>query len=170
MSEDIPTLLSIAQIAGVFVGFAALVSVLRDRSGGTPGVAEMTQLSGAVMPGLVVVVAGLIPVVLARYPISTPVVWRLSCAGFLIIIWLLVLSYGRSLELVREAFRAAPVSTSVVWFVLEPIVQIPLVLGMLGFLPSLAPAFYLTALVVNLAQAAFMFSQLVVSITLSLRR
>lgn len=169
MSEEIPTLLSIAQIAGVFVGFAALVSVLGGRPDGAPRVLELGRFRGVVGAGVLVVVASLLPVVLGRYPISEPVVWRLSCAGFLILIWLLILSSRQSVDVMREMIRGSPVSFILLVLVLEPVIQVPLALGLLGLLPSLASAFYLTALIVNLCQAAFVFSQLVLSDAFSLR-
>jgi hypothetical protein len=51
----------------------------------------------------------------------------------------------------------------VFWGVLEVAIQVPLLLAVLGVLPDLAPAFYTTALVVHLFQAAFVLGQFVYS-------
>jgi hypothetical protein len=44
---------------------------------------------------------------------------------------------------------------------LELPVQVPLILSVLGIRPDLQPAFYLTALVFNLFEAAFVLAQFV---------
>jgi hypothetical protein len=58
MTEDAVLFITIAEIAGVFVGFAALISVTR-RSEIQP--AQLGQMRAVVTIGLVVVVAALIP-------------------------------------------------------------------------------------------------------------
>jgi hypothetical protein len=49
------------------------------------------------------------------------------------------------------------------WILLELPLQIPLILILLGLRPDLEPAFYLTALMFNLFEAAFVLAQLVYS-------
>lgn len=45
------------------------------------------------------------------------------------------------------------------WVFLEIPIQVSLVLAILGVAPSLAPAFYVTALVLNLFEAAMMLAR-----------
>ena len=47
------------------------------------------------------------------------------------------------------------------WVLFEIPIQVPLVLTLLGIASSLAPAFYITALVLNLFQGAFLLARLV---------
>ena len=60
MIEDTELFLSLAEIAGVFVGFGALISITRKG-----GAAELVHLRGVVVGALLVVAAALIPVALA---------------------------------------------------------------------------------------------------------
>jgi hypothetical protein len=47
------------------------------------------------------------------------------------------------------------------WAFLELPIQVPLALALLGVAPALAPAFYVTALVLNLFEAALLLARLV---------
>jgi hypothetical protein len=127
MSGDIDTLLAIAEIAGVFVGFAALVSV-------------------------VVIVGALIPVAFNRYGLSESTVWRTSSGILFVLNWIQILYVGRVTRGDRSAHSQRRGLSAAVWS-LEPVYQLSLLLCIAGVWSPLAPAFYLTALVVALAQA-----------------
>jgi hypothetical protein len=47
------------------------------------------------------------------------------------------------------------------WLLLELPIQVPLVLTLLGLFPDLEPAFYTTALVFHLFEAAYVLARLV---------
>ena len=73
--QDTELLLSLAEIAGVFVGFAALISV---RSGGASDPHEVVYMRAVVWMGLMTIVAALTPVTLGRYALAEHQVWALS--------------------------------------------------------------------------------------------
>lgn len=65
----------LAEIAGVFVGFGALIAV---RSGGASGRVEVGFTRGMVAMGVVVIMAGLAPVTLGFFELAEHQVWALS--------------------------------------------------------------------------------------------
>jgi hypothetical protein len=151
--------LSIAEIAGVFVGFGALISFMGQR-----GPATRVALRNVVAIGLLVLVASLVPVGLSHYGLVGRVLWGWSSAAFLLFIWTTILGVFRDLEHREWAIadaKANPALAILFWVVLEIPIQVPLVLAILGVAPSLAQAFYVTALVLNLFQAAFVLARLV---------
>ena len=162
MIEDTELFLSLAEIAGVFVGFGALISITRKG-----GAAELVHLRGVVLGALLVVAAALIPVALARYSLDPSTVWSTSSIAFLVLIWTSVLAPMRdsaTRTTMRSHLRSNPAGVTFV-LCLEVVVQVPLVIALLGWYPALSAALYTTALVVNLLQAAFALSQLVLSQT-----
>jgi hypothetical protein len=159
VDHDIDLFLSIAEIAGVFVGFGTLISLSRERA-----VEARAPLRAVVTIGLVVLVAALLPVGMARYGLADRVLWGGSSAVFLLIIWVTLL--GSFLDPAHQAWLRADVKANpglalFFWVFLEIPIQVPLVLAILGVAPRLAPAFYVTALVLNLFEAAFVLARLV---------
>ena len=73
--------LELAGIAGVFVGFGALIAV---RSGGASDLFEVVWMRGVVSIGLLAVLTALAPVVISRYGLTEHEVWALSSALFLV--------------------------------------------------------------------------------------
>ena len=74
--------LSIAEIAGVFVGFGALISLLRDHQE-----EGRVMLHAVIANGLVVLVAALIPVALSQYGLTGRALWGSSSGAFLVLCW-----------------------------------------------------------------------------------
>ena len=74
MSEDVDTLLAIAEIAGVFVGFAALLTIVGRRTEAIDRSRVGFLLATMVLVSVVVIVAALVPVVLNRYGLSQSLV------------------------------------------------------------------------------------------------
>ena len=70
MSEDINTLLAIAQIAGVFVGFAAVGTVVGNTGTNKSRDADVFRLINIALISTMVIAASLIPIVFNRYGIS----------------------------------------------------------------------------------------------------
>jgi hypothetical protein len=164
MERDIDLFLSIAEIAGVFVAFGALISVARDRTHEDP--LQLRGVVGVVTIGLVVLVAALLPVALARYGLTGRALWGWSSGGFLLLIWVAIsrlLLDPEHGQWMKGDARSHPAITVFFWIFLEAPIQIPLVLAILGVAPALAPAFYVTALVLNLFEAAFVLARLVFS-------
>jgi hypothetical protein len=75
--QDTDLFLSLVGIAGVFVGFGALISV---RSGGPREVDEVSTIRWVVSLGIWVVIAALAPVIVSRYDIAGQELW-LVCAS-----------------------------------------------------------------------------------------
>jgi hypothetical protein len=158
---ELDLFVTIAEIAGVFVGFAALISVT-GRDDIAPS--QLAQVRAVVTIGLVVVVAALVPVGLASYGLSDAALWRVSSLLFLVLVWaVIVLSLRRPENRTSSvAFaRASPALAGLFWGILEVAIQVPLLLAVLGVLPDQAAAFYTTALVVHLFEAAFVLGQFV---------
>lgn len=152
-----------AEIAGVFVGFGALISVTRRSE---IEATQLGQIRAVVTIGLVVMVAALIPVALDRYGVTGHSLWVISSLLFLAISWaVIVLSLRRpeNRQLVISQARSSPIKAVFFWLLLELPVQLPLFLIVLGLRPALDPAFYVTALVFNLFEAAFVLAQFVYS-------
>ena len=73
--QDADLLMELAAIAGVFVGFGALIAV---RSGGASDAFEVAWMRGVVALGLLAVLAAIAPVVISRYGLTEHQVWVLS--------------------------------------------------------------------------------------------
>lgn len=161
MTEDFSRFVTIAEIAGVFVGFGALISVTRRDQ---IALADLARLRAVVTIGLIVVVAALVPVGLGRYGLSGHVLWLSSSIVFLALIWAMIILSIRRPEhrrLTVAQARTSPAAASFFWIALEVPIQASLLLAILGKHPSLEPAFYTTALILHLAEAAFVLAQLV---------
>ena len=162
MIGDAELFVALAEIAGVFVGFGALISVTRR---GSAAISDRVQIRGVVLTGLLVVASALIPVGLERYSLDPDTVWRASSIAFLLLIWTVFLVPLRNPADRRELlsqFKTEPMGL-VFLLCLEVAVQGPLVLVILGSFPASSPALYTTALIINLLQAALLLSQLVLS-------
>jgi hypothetical protein len=154
--EDVGLFLSIAEIAGVFVAFGALIGFSRD-----PDEEARAKLRTVVAIGLVVLVAALLPVALARYGLAHRALWGWSSGGFLAVIWIAIPALARDPDYrawLKRENRALLVTSLVL---LEVPIQIPLILAVLGIAPALAAAFYVTALVLNLFEGAVVLARLV---------
>ena len=82
------------------------------------------------------------------------------------LIWLVLLLALRSpkaKDALRASLEATPAAAAFYWLVLEASIQLPLVFNLIGFKSALASAFYTTALVVNLVQAAFLLAMVVLT-------
>lgn len=161
--EDPGLFVTIAEIAGVFVGFGALISATRRSE------VESEQLGGiraVVTIGLVVVVAAMVPVVLGQYGQTGQALWWLSSVIFLALSWSVIALSLRAPEnrrLLVSTARQRPVASVFFWIALEIPIQVPLVAAVLGLFPDQGQALYLTALAFHLFEAAFVLAQLVYS-------
>lgn len=161
--QDFSLLITIAQIAGVFVGFGALISAT-GRNGNDAS--QIGQIRAVVTIGLVVIVAALIPIGLGLYGIVGHTLWAVCSLVFLVLSWTVTvysLRRPENRELTFARARANPVMAVFFWILLEVPMQLPLILTVVGLFPDLEPAFYVTALVLNVFQAAFVLAQFVYS-------
>lgn len=159
MAVDTSAFLTIAEIAGVFVGFGALISITRRSEIPTP---QLARIQAVVTSGLLVVVAAVVPVALGAYGASGRGLWLTSALIYLVLNWtviFLALRRPSNRELARGQVRDTPIGAAIFWF-LELAIQVPLVLVVLG-VGDVDTALYLTALVFHLFEAAFILAQLV---------
>lgn len=161
MTAGLSLFVAVAEIAGVFVGFAALISAT-GRDEVTP--AQLAQVRAVVTIGLVVIVAALVPVGLSAYGLPDAVVWRVSAGLFLVLVWAVIALALRRREnraAARSQAQTRPALAAVFWGVLEVAIQLPLVLTVIGVFPEHAEAFYTTSLLVHLFEAAFVLGEFV---------
>ncbi|MDH3249329.1 MAG: hypothetical protein OEQ47_10225 [Acidimicrobiia bacterium] len=160
-SRDVDVFIGLAGIAGVFVGFAALIGLSRDDD---VDAARFIDIRGVVTIGLLIIVVALVPVILGRYGLVDHALWLTSSLVFLTLLWT-VMFYGMRRPENRAAMRAqakaAPRLYVFFWVAGETPIQVSLLLIVFGVLPEFEPALYLTALVFQLFEAAYVLSELV---------
>jgi hypothetical protein len=153
--------LSLAGIAGVFVGFGALMSV---RSGGPREADEVSSIRRVVSLGIWVVIVALAPVIVDRYDIAGHELW-LVCSLLALVLFAVTLAVnGRAPETRAgraAALAATPRARAMVVVQAVPAVWLPtasivlaLALVALGLFRDQEPALYLTAVAVGLFGAA----------------
>ena len=157
MSPIFEILLALASIAGVFVGFGALV-VLSDH--GAARISEMHSVRAVVLIGIITLVGALMPVGLGSFELSDRVLWGWSGGAFLVLIWF-SLTHSTNRPVLLTMMRTDLKASLFFWLVLEPPIQIPLLFCIFGTFPQHAPAFYVVAVVVNLFQCALTLVQVV---------
>ena len=160
MIEEVVLFVTIAEIAGVFVGFAALISVTRRSEIEAP---QLAQIQAVVTSGLLVVVASLVPVGLTFYDAGGHGLWVVAAVVYLVLNWvviILALQRSANREQAIAQVRQSPVAAALFWM-LELAIQVPLLLIIFGVNRKLDVAFYMTALVFHLFEAALILAQLV---------
>jgi hypothetical protein len=152
--QEAEVLVVLAEIAGVFVGFGALIAV---RSGGASDATEVWFVRWVLSGGVWVMVAGLTPVVLGGYDLSVHDVWFLSSLVVLAAsVGVFAVNYRtpESQALRADAPRGQMARAAVVWALLVvPVLGAP-ILVVLGLFPEQEAALYLTAVVVGVFLAA----------------
>lgn len=156
MIQNSEIFIGIAHIAGIFVGFEALISVTHQK--------EVGRIRGIVTVGLTTIIASLIPIGLSFYGFSGHCLWFLSSFIYLCLDWtviILSLRISENRELVKTQVKTKPVSAILFWLIFEVPLQVPLILAIIGLFPDLEQAFYITALLFNLFSAAYVLSQII---------
>jgi hypothetical protein len=160
--QDTELFLSLAEIAGVFVGFAALISV---RSGGASEAHEVTYIRWVVTLAVWVVIAALAPVIVSRYGVTGHELW-LACGLLALVLflglWIVSERTTEARELTAAYSRAQTVKVMAFNLAFAVIVIAALVLIVLGLFPDQEPALYLTAVGLVLSLAALTLLVLVV--------
>jgi len=160
---DVEIFIGIAHIAGVFVGFAALISIIRRNE---VDISQLSRIRAIVTIGLIVIVAALIPIGFDRYGFTGHILWFFCSLIFLILNWVVIifsLLNPENRKLMTTQIRGNPIINILFWLFFEVPLQASLVLTLLGLFPDLEPAFYTTALFFNLFEAIFTLVQLVYS-------
>jgi hypothetical protein len=171
--QDADLFVGLAGIAGVFVGFGALIAV---RSGGPSEPREVAQMRSIVAFGVLTVVAALAPVTLGRFDLAEHQVWALSSALFLAGLSVLLVAVFRTPEyraLAAQEAEAARTPSGQRWLVVLQsvvlnwlyglaLVLIPIVI-LLGVAPDLEAGLYFALVVLELLGAAWLLLWLVFS-------
>jgi hypothetical protein len=163
MLENTDTLLSMAEIAAAFAGFAALVSVIRRGSSQLADAAhDLLRLRLVISSSVTGVATALIPVGLAGYGLDPELTWRLAALIFLIFDNGIIAGFVNAYQPVRGTFPPDRIAVVLVGF-LEVLEQLSLLAVLFGFAFGNAPALYVTALIANICQAGFIFARFVAS-------
>jgi hypothetical protein len=161
--QDTGLFLSLAEIAGVFVGFGALIAV---RSGGPTEAGVVTGIRWLVSVAMWVVVTALAPVIVSRYDLAGHEIW-LVCSLVALAMWVaLAVVTGRSPEYrqdVATVSRARFLGEEAVGALLYVPMIAALIVVVLGLVPDQEPALYFTAVALGLFIAVFMLLGLVFS-------
>ncbi len=96
--QDTELFMGLAGIAGVFVGFGALIAV---RSGGASEPQEVTYIRTVMSFAIWVVIAALTPVIISRYDITGHTLW-MPCSLLALGLWLGLWIVGERTTEARE--------------------------------------------------------------------
>jgi hypothetical protein len=160
---DVDLFLSLAEIAGVFVGFGALISM---RSGGASEAYEVTYIRGVVWMGVVVVVAAIAPVVISGFGVTGHGLWVACSVCVVALFWGMRIMTIRTPEhrsIEAPMSRAETAREVLLMLLFEVPWLIALILVVLGLFPGQEPALYLAAVVLILFEAAYFLVSLVFS-------
>jgi hypothetical protein len=161
--QDADLFMELAGIAGVFVGFGALIAV---RGGGASDAFEIAYMRGVVSYGLLTIVAALAPVTLGRYDLAEHQVWALSSVVVLVGL-IAVTVLNASTPEYRDETAVAARSR---WLLVLALVGVTLLMLaaaiapfviILGLAPGLEAALYFTTVVVMLLFGAWFLLQMV---------
>ena len=157
--QDTDLFLSLAEIAGVFVGFGALISV---RSGGPMEASEINTIRWPVTIAIWVVIAALAPVIISRYDITGHELWVVGSLLALALLAVMIVVFARTPENradVADTFATVPrakialMAGSTFWLPFGLLV-LALALVVLGLFPGQDQALYLTAVGLGLLMGA----------------
>lgn len=165
MSES-DVLLTIAEVAIAFAGFASLVSVLgRGSSVDDPRVSGI-RMRGMIVFSLLTVAFSLFPLLLHRYGLAESTVWRLSSTvlsiGFLGTAFWVVAVVRRLNRLELAGRRISPLAGTPP-FIGSILGTVLLASNAVVISPAVRPAVYLTGLGLLLFLAGFAFTVIVFS-------
>jgi len=146
-ADTIAFMFVLAQIAGIFIGFGALISASKSAAATKQ---EAESLALIVYIGIMIVVGALLPVLLNQYGLEKDLTLRFGAIAFLILAWLLIL---RTLPAAVESIKKTPAFAAFFW-AQEVAIQLPLFLVLFGVWSHQAESLYLTALVISAFEAA----------------
>lgn len=162
MLEQSDALLTIAEVAATFAGFAALVTLFGRRRVAASAVHDLLRLRLVIGTSVVAVVAALLPTALAGYGLDAAIVWRVAASTFLLLTFFILGSFISSYNHVKGSFAPDRLAVSVA-FVLEVFILAGLVTVIVGLADERHYGLYVSALIGTIAQAAFVFLRLVES-------
>lgn len=157
--QDTDLFLSLAEIAGVFVGFGALISV---RSGGPTEAGEVTGIRWVMSTAIFVVIAALAPILISSYGVSGHALWLVCSLLALALFAIVMIVNARTPENRSElAANLAATPRKIIVAVYGPTIWLPtialvlaLALVVLGFFPDQELPLHLTAVGLGLFMSA----------------
>jgi len=156
------TLLTIGEIAAAFAGFAALVSAIRRRSGDPETTHDILRLRVIISSSVVIVVMSLMPLGLSNYGLGEVSVWRISSIIYLLLSYSVIRSFSGSYRVVEGQFPPDRLAVAV-FVALQVAMVAALATDIFNLTPELSYALYITVLICNLCQAAFIFVRFIES-------
>jgi hypothetical protein len=157
--QDTELFLSLAEIAGVFVGFGALIAV---RGGGPTEAGDVTGIRWVMSTAIFVVIAALTPILVGSYGASSHDLW-LACSLLALILFAVVMIVNARTPENRAELAANLASTpravivlsygTTIWLPTAALV-LALSLVLLGYFPDQEQALYLTAVGLGLFVSA----------------
>lgn len=159
MIDHITLFYTVAQIAGVFVGFGTLIAFTKPKDVTT---AQKQALTATVMAGLLVIVAAMLPVVFFAYGAASQLVWPVSAGLVLAINWATL--WPQRAPFINAIKRRNPWEILLI-FGLEAVVEVPLILILLPVFPTQSFPLYATMLVFSIVQAASLLMLLALELT-----
>jgi len=160
-SQDLTGLLiSLAQIGAAFAGFAALVSVLRERGKQADALHDILRLRVVISTSILVVAASLFPMGFGLFDIGERWVWGVSALLLMSLNYAIFISFVRTYSPVKNEFAPDMLAVGVVG-ALELLDQLALLAIIFNMLPEKSFALYIAALIMNILQAAFVFMRYV---------
>jgi len=157
--QDTDLLVQLAAIAGVFVGFGALIAV---RSGGASDAHEVAYIRSIVSIAVWVAVVALAPVTLGRYGLAGHDLW-LACSVLALVLVLVGFAVNSRTAEMRQEYAASSRREGAVNALLLASLVVTLTLVALGPVPDQEPALYLTAVELGLLGTAWTLLMLVFS-------
>ena len=155
-------LLTVAEVAVAFAGFASIVGILGQRSASSPRRLNAFRMRVMLLHSLVVVAFSLVPFLIHSYGVQEETVWRASSGLYVIASMLMVVPLARRLR----ALRLDGIATGWAGYVAVPVVVLELTLSLgnaLGLTQQVAAAVYLTVLALRLFLSGLAFSLLIFS-------
>ena len=161
---DSGELLTLAEIAVAFAGFSALVTALGGHSSHDDRLMDSYALRALVENALVVATFSLLPIALQKYSVPDSDVWRISSAGFILV--LLISSIGASRRARPLHHLLTPARKATRRIVLPMILGsfVALILVVTGLSPVADSALYFTALCLILGIAGLLFRDVAQSV------
>ena len=157
--QDADLLIQLAGIAGVFVGFGALIAV---RSGGASDAHELAYIRSIVSMAVWVAVVALAPVTLSRYGLAGHDLWLACSVLALVLVLGLYAVNSRTPEMPQEYAASSRREVAIDVLLLVGLL-VALFLVALGLVPDQEPALYLTAVELGLLGTALALLFLVFS-------
>jgi hypothetical protein len=161
-AQSIDFLISVAEIAGVFVGFGVLIGAIQRSDEVAPERKALAQ--GIAIIGLTAMLTALLPPTLREFGLSGQALWFYASIGFFVIIYVaFAAALGqrdfREFNIVN--FKKSPLWASIFWIGLEAPIQLALLMIIFDLLPGMEHALYVFAVILSVAEAAMCLTLLV---------